>query len=434
MLEMVREYAAEQLRASGGEAAVRERHRDWCLATAEEAEEAIRGPAQRDWLDRLEADHENLRTALSWCLAGEGGRPLGLRLAAALAWFWRLHGHMSEGRRWLRSALTANPDPSSARLKALNGAGLIAYAQGDYADARGLFEEGLVLAVQLNDPRAAGWAHHGLGRAAYGQRDYARAVAAFEASLLCFQETGDRGGSAYSLFFLACMTRDRGDLARAVELVETSRALAEAVGDTWILAFGLYLSGNLAWIDGDHARGVALYRESLALSRDIRATWPIAECLWGLTGLAAARGQPERAARLHGAEQALREAVGAIVLGDVGTYERDIGAARAALGEAQFAGLSAAGRAMAPEDAIAYGLADDVPGRDGRHGLLSQREWDVAALVARGLTNRQIADALVVGVRTAESHVASALAKLGLATRVQLAAWMTAQGRAQPPP
>src|SRR5207249_1653237 len=108
MLEMVREYAAEQLRASGEESALRARQRDWCLAVAQEANADLRGPRQREWLDRLEGEHDNLRAALSWCLSEPGGAAAGVRLAGALAWFWRLHGHMSEGRRWLDAALNAS--------------------------------------------------------------------------------------------------------------------------------------------------------------------------------------------------------------------------------------------------------------------------------------------------------------------------------------
>jgi predicted ATPase/DNA-binding CsgD family transcriptional regulator len=440
VLEMVREYAAEQLAASGEETLLRERHRDWCRALAEEAEPNLRGPGQREWLDRLEADHENLRAALTWCQSGAGGQEHALRVAAALAWFWRLHGHMSEGRRWLGAALASGDQTaSSTRLKALNGAGLIEYAQGDYAAARALFEESLAVAEALHDRPAIGWALHGLGRAAYGQRDDARAVAAFEASLVSFEETGDTGGKAYSYFFSACLARDQGDLARAVELVEASRAVAGETRDTWILSFALYIGGNLAWLRGDLARAVALYREGLSLSRDIRATWPMAECLWGLTGLAAARREPERAARLYGAEQALREAVGAIVLGEPTTYERALAVARAALGERRFAATAAEGRAMPLDRTIAYALGEDEPAvrpsaTAADDGRLTPREREVAALVARGLSNRQIAEQLVVGVRTVESHVASALAKLGLASRAQLAVWATANPFERAPP
>jgi DNA-binding CsgD family transcriptional regulator len=230
------------------------------------------------------------------------------------------------------------------------------------------------------------------------------------------------------------MERERGQLDRAIALHAESLARARKGQDAWILAFVLTMGGNLAWLAGDFQRGVTLYRESLLLSRDIRAKWPIAECLWGLSGLAAAQGQFERAARLYGGERAVREATGAIVLGDVARFERELAVVRAVLGEARFTAAVAEGQAMTLERAVddALGGSEGMSraGDGATHGrgeLLSQREWDVAALVAGGLTNRQIADHLVVGVRTAESHVASALGKLGLKTRAQLASWITAR-------
>jgi ATP/maltotriose-dependent transcriptional regulator MalT len=288
-----------------------------------------------------------------------------------------------------------------------------------------LFEESLSLARRPHDRAAIAWAWHGLGRVAYGQRDAERANAAFEHSLTWFQEAGDVGGSAYSLFFQACLARDGGEHARAIALNEQSLARARAAEDAWILAFALYISANLAWLADDLERGVALYRESLVLAASIRAKWPIAECLWGLAGLAGAQRRAEQAARLHGAERALRETVGAVVLGDVDRYERDLARARAALGEAGFAAAAAEGRAMTLEQAIAYALEGaQTAGRPWAGEPLSRREREVAALIARGLTNRQMAEELVISKQTVDRHVSNILGKLGLATRAQVAAWV----------
>ena len=435
MLEMVREYAAEQLSASGEEEAVAARHCAWCLALAEEAAAKIRGSDQRAWLDQLEAEHDNLRAALGWCLRDASRGELGLRLAGALGWFWRLRGHMTEGRRWLDAALRARAgslDPS--RPGALNGAALLAFGQGDYRRARQLLEESLVVAQAFDDRAAMAWAHHALGRVGFGERDQVRGTVDFERSIALFEELGDAGGISYSLFFWGCLLREAGDRSRAAALHAESLALARQVDDAWLLSFALSINGNQAWIGGEFARAEALYREGLALSRDIGAKWPIAECLWGLAGLAAAQGHTERAARLNGAERATRAAIGAVVLGDLSRFEHDIAAARSAMGEARFEVVTAEGWALALDEAIAYGLSNDdtdvlearTPAArlPGPAGPLTAREREVAALVAHGRTNLAIAHELVISERTVEKHVANMLAKLELTSRAQLAVWV----------
>ena len=435
MLEMVREYALEQLRQSGAEPALRRRHRDWCLAMAEEADARIRTAEQPQLLDRLEAEHDNLRTALAWCQRDPESVAVGLRLAGALAWFWRLRGHISEGRGWLGAALGSNAEGSSeARPRALNGAALLSYALGDYAGARVLLEESLALADELGDGPATAWARHGLGRMAHAEGDYESARVQLELSLTHFDRAGDRAGRAYSVLYLATVARDRCDYDVSLALFREGQALAREAGDSWGLSFGLAFDGDLACLQGQPERAVPLYREAMSLARAIRAKWLVAHCLKGMTGAAGALGLAERAARLYGAERALNEELGTRMPGDQSAYERSLAAARAALGEAPFAAAAVVGRAMTVAEVVAYALADESRPLPVEAPVaasvapLTRREREVAALVARGLTNRQIADHMVVGVRTAESHVASALGKLALSTRSQLASWATTHG------
>jgi non-specific serine/threonine protein kinase len=438
LLELVREYAGEQLQRSGEEPVVRARHRDWFLALAEQADTRLRGPEQRTWLQQLEAEHDNLRAGLTWSLREPGGAAAGLRIAGALAWFWRLHGHIGEGRRWLEAALAVGGEaPAAARTRALNGAGLLAYAQGDYECAQALLTQSLLLARDVKDASLIAWALHGLGRVAYGQGDHGGAVAAFEESLASFTDSGDTGGSAYSIFFLGCLARDRGEYGQAAALYAETLERARDAGDTWIVAFALYVTGNLAWLRGDRRQAEAFHRDALVLARDIGATWAIAECLWGLAGLAGTFGEPDRAARLHGAERALREAVGAVLLGGTAAHEPAMAAARATLGEAAFATAAAEGRTLPLEHIIDYALAGDERPRSvgqvaarqdarsaGAREPLTPREREVARLIARGLSNRQIAGHLAISKLTADRHVSNILGKLGFASRVQVAAWV----------
>lgn len=141
-LETIRQYSWEKLVESKEAAAVRTRHRDWYLALAERAESELHGPQQGVWLERLESEHDNLRAALRWSKTEEGGAEAWLRLAGALHWFWNIRGHASEGRDWLEGALSTKRDTSaSVRARALCGAGILAWRQGDINRASMLLQE-----------------------------------------------------------------------------------------------------------------------------------------------------------------------------------------------------------------------------------------------------------------------------------------------------
>jgi non-specific serine/threonine protein kinase len=442
LLETMREYGWEKLRASGEEVAVRDRHRDWLLALAEEADRRLRGAEQAAWLTRLEREHDNFRAALAWCVGGERDPEAGLRLAGALAWFWRVHGHFSEGRRWLTLVLAPPAGAaSSARPRALNGAGLLTQAQGDDAAATALFEESIRCARALRDASAVAWGLHGLGRVAQGTRDFARATAVLEESLLIFRSRQDTAGCAYSLLHLANVAREHADYARAAALYAETLTAAREVGDTWLLGWTLAHMANLAFLQGAVRRAAELFGEGLVLLAAIRATWGIVECLCGLAGVAGAHGQPERAARLCGAVQGICALLGTSTpyLRDGAAHRRALTATRAALGEGRFDELAAEGHALSLDEVVAYVLTEDGGMARLDHGaarrsasrpavLLTPREQEVAALIARGSTNRQIAATLVITPRTADTHVRNILTKLELHSRAQVAAWATEHG------
>src|SRR5262249_30863246 len=141
------------------------RHLDYFLGLAEAVEPELRGSGQLVWLDRLEAEHDNLRAALEFGMAGDG--EAALRLSATLGWFWWVRGYVAEGRGGLGRTLEAAPGPPAARLKALYGDGWLAHVQRDAQTARRRFEESLAIARALGDRWAEGWVLHHLGRVAY---------------------------------------------------------------------------------------------------------------------------------------------------------------------------------------------------------------------------------------------------------------------------
>jgi non-specific serine/threonine protein kinase len=353
---------------------------------------------------------------------------------------------------------------------ALTDLGRLASDQRDFARAAALHAEALALSRRLGDKAGAASALGNLGAVAFEQRDFARAEALHAEALLLRREVGDKGGIARSLGGLGMVALEQGDHARAEALLEVSLTLRRELGARWAVALTLKVLGLVARARGDYARAVALHQESLALLRAVGDRRGVAEALEGLAGVAAVRGQPNRAARLFGAAAALREAIGA-PLGPVGRAQCEPGraAARDALGGPAFAAASAAGRALSVEGVAEEALSVD-PERPGGPvaptprptaarpaaapavsrpapplGTSSQgagphlahvtpREQEVAALVAQGLTNSQIAHRLVVTVRTAENHVQSLLGKLGLRSRVQLAVWVLSKGLGAEPP
>jgi predicted ATPase len=205
MLETSRDYALERLEISGEAAAVRRRHADYYLALAEAAEPQLGGPQQVTWLNRLEVEHDNLRAALAWSKATEGGAELGLRLAAAVFGFWWKRGHMLEGRHWLQELL-AQPEaakPTVARARALRVAGSLVAMQDDGKQATALYEESLALSRNLSDQHGIAVSLHLLGELALGQGDQERGVALSEQALALLRDLGDRQGMAWVLDDLA---------------------------------------------------------------------------------------------------------------------------------------------------------------------------------------------------------------------------------------
>ena len=181
----------------------------------EEARPELQGPRQAEWFDRLEAEHDNLRAALSWSLE-RGDAETTLQMKAELWWFWYKRGHLSEGRRWLEAALENSMAPISARAEALNGAGVLARNQSDYERAREWLEESLLLRRELGDVTGTADVLVNLGTVALDRGDYPRARALFDESLSLRRESGDRWGTALALNNLGATAQAQGNLAEAL--------------------------------------------------------------------------------------------------------------------------------------------------------------------------------------------------------------------------
>ena len=342
LLETVRQYAGEKLAEGGEDAAARDRHVEWYVGLVQAAAEAFRGPREPEWLSRLEQEHENLRAALSWSLSQGTGAPA-LRLAAGLARFWEMRGHIGEGKRWLEQALAAGGAPPSLRAMGLRGAGVLAYMQGDYATARALVEHSLVLYRELGDGYGIADAQGNLGRTALRHGDYAGARAFLEASLALHAELGHTPGIANVQFTLGVILLRQGDYAAARARFETSLALNRELGNVEGIANALEELATVVGEQGDDGRQAALLDESLALYRRLGDRSGIASVL-GHRGTGAwTRGEYDRAQALLEESLALYREVGdrrgvARLLGNQslvalsqGDYERAVALCRESL-------------------------------------------------------------------------------------------------------
>jgi predicted ATPase/DNA-binding SARP family transcriptional activator/DNA-binding CsgD family transcriptional regulator len=436
LLEPVRQYARAKLEESGEAEAIRRRHATFFLALAEEAEPELKGADQETWLERLEAEHDNLRAALSWTME-QGEAELGLRLSTALVEFWHLHVHHSEAQQWLEGALAEEGASPSVRMKALERAGFLAWEQGDYERAVALGEEALTLARRLGDEAVAASALLNLGGVAMSQMEVGRASALLEEAVALRRASGDDWGLAHALFTLGMVAIVRRDHARAMTLHEESLALARKMRDEVGIVRALGQGALTALVRGDLRRVDELNKATLELSRRLGIGHYAVSCLNTFGASAALQGHSVRAVRLWAAEESLREAIGIPHMpAELSFFGPYVDVVRTQLGEAEWERAWREGQRMSMEEAIEYALAqgeeptqttaptEEGPSISTQTTALTRREVEVAALVAQGLTNRLIATELSISEHTVANHVAKILRKLGLDSRSQITAWV----------
>jgi DNA-binding CsgD family transcriptional regulator len=430
LLETIHQYGQERLAERGEAESVRRRHVAYYLTLVEAAMPELSGPQQVVWLNRLDAEHDNLRAALSWSL--EGGQPeVAARLCGELGAFWFVRGHLREGTRWLDTALGATEDLlGPVRAKALTWAGALRFLQRDHIRARAELEESLSLWQNLGDQYWIASVLNILGSSVLAQGGVQEATQLYEAGLAAAQGSRDKSIIGLSLYSLGKLALDQGDYPRAASLSERSLALFREVGDLRRVTLSLMNLARVAVHRAELDHALELYREVLQIGETVGANAKIADGLEGVASVACTQGQPVRTARLFGAAASMRDAIGVPVSTDYGAvYGRSLEAVRASLDEKTFAAAWAEGRAMNPEQAIRYALADGQPAvrelttLGEQAPILTARQRQVAALVAHGLTNREIAAELAIAEGTAATHVGHILSKLGLRSRTQLAAW-----------
>jgi non-specific serine/threonine protein kinase len=380
-------------------------------------------------------EHDNLRAAYEWTMTEPGGRQEGLRLAGALYYFWLAMGHWSEGHAWLEEGLTSDGDVApSIRAKTA----LFRWRAGKDERAIALAEEGLAICKEVGDREFGALCLLCLSYVASNRADYERAKRFAEESLSLCAGLENKYYTCLALIDLGELARLQGDYDQAIALHEKDLAMSRERGYPVRSASALRHLGMDHLRRGAHGRAAEHFKQSLALCEEVRNRWVPMECLNGLGGLACVAQQYERAARLFGAANQLRDALGyRSKPADQECYDHHTATTRAGLGEAAFAAAWAEGQAMTLDQAIDYALASSgsvEPAQPRRRTarpdgeVLTSREREVAALVAHRQTNRQIATTLVISERTADAHVQNILNKLGFNARAQIASWTTERG------
>ncbi|SEK75652.1 ATP-binding protein [Rhodococcus maanshanensis] len=439
LLETLRAYGSEKLRESGDRDTLHRRHRDWYARLAHEAEAEWIGPNQVTWIGRLEREKSNLREALQFSLTpGEAEADVSLRMVNSLYLYWICRGQISEGRRWVDRALAVSGDRRTAdRVLALFGGSVLTGMQQEFATATGLVDECRTLADELGDPMLLATAGYATGFQALFSGDLKGARRSFEDALQTSGPTGELQRAIGCLLGLAVASGLLGDEARSVACYEQVFAITAPRGESYYRAYALWGLGLATLHQGDRTRAAAQLAQALRLVRRVNdpiiATW----CLEAMGWIAAVEDAPERAAVLLGAATALAKAEGGITvtLPNLLSHHAECKQrARAALGERDFEEARRRGRGMDFREAIGYALGERRPAGPAaveEPVSLTRREMQVAELVAQGLTNRAIAEELVISPRTAQGHVERVLAKLAFTSRTQIAAWYLERTREQ---
>lgn len=418
MLETVREFAAEHLRATGQADSVHAAH---AAAFRRRADGLARPPLWpgRAGLDLLESEHDNFRAALDWCRDHDPSA--GLRLANRLTAFWSARGHFSEGRRRLGELLDLVPADDPGSIEGMNGAAWLATDQGDVDTANALLNRSVTRARSVADTVGEGTALFFRGRCRLISRDITGGAADVARAMALQAAAGDAAGRAAALWFAALphLMVDH-DISIAADLLERSAELAQAFDVPAVAARSWMLLGVARVELGDLAGARAVLLQAAPALLDIGDQFAIPGVLSALAGLAAKTGRPEAALKLAGAAAEYEETHRTHRPVALRVFLTKWLAAADRLPRA--AELFAAGRQLSVDAALALAFEQRAASELSKAGALTPREVQVAALVARGLSNREVAAKLYLSVRTVEVHVDHVLTKLGLRSRTQLAA------------
>jgi predicted ATPase/DNA-binding CsgD family transcriptional regulator len=421
MPDTIHEYAIEKLQLNDRTDARRRHARhflDWCVRAAV----GLRGPKQDAWLRTMDEEQANLRLALDWNLAEEPDDAL--RLSAGMYGYWAMRHRFVEGLGWLDQALDVKGSNIAARTSALLARARLRWRRGEYTLARIDAEESALLSRKLGLDLELTGALTNLGLLSMGDGDWSAAERLHREALDVAERLGDRSRIASSLNNLGLVEAARGEHESARTRLERSLAELLSLGDRFQAGVTLDSLGRVNLNLKAHAASRGYWLEALAIAAEFEDLPGVADCIEGLALLAVVDGDPGRAVRLVSAAKGFRDESGDKSAPDwVDQVEKGLAAARGSLGHQAAETAWRQGAAWSLEEAVRQ--ASGATARPVGDGLspLTARERQVAALVADGLTNPEIAKRLRMAGRTADAHVEHIRNKLGLRSRAQIAIW-----------
>jgi tetratricopeptide (TPR) repeat protein len=312
-LETIYQYSQERLAESKERNEFLHKHVAYFLKMAEDSYAELWGPKQADTLDHLEAELNNLRSALGWLEHEPGCEDMLLRMSGALWRFWEIRGYINEGRSWLERALSRNPDaPAYLRANGLRGAGNLARSQGDYEQAKTMHEQSLSLFRELGDDYKLGVAREidVLGEIAKFLGDYPKSVDLHKESLALRYEIGDKEGIAVSIGQLGIIARDQGHYQQAREQLQESLDLSRELEDKMLTALALNNLGLVAYLQCEYEHASGIFAEALSIYRELDAKLDISNTLQDLGNVAKDQGDFKRAGAIYNECLALKQELG----------------------------------------------------------------------------------------------------------------------------
>jgi predicted ATPase/DNA-binding CsgD family transcriptional regulator len=435
LLETLREYGRDRLAETAESTRMQLAHLQYFQQLAEQSFEQWCGSQQAVWLARLRAEHANLRSAFDRCI--ESGRSeQACTFAAALQWFWIAGGNLGEGRLWLGQALAASSagEPCYARANAMWVDAYLALLRGELASARARLDESEDLASAIDAPALFGYIAQLRGMAALFAGELPGARTYYERALASHEERNDNAGALAMLFQFAVVCLFTGEHDKATALCEESLQLSARFGERWATSYASWALGVNTWSQGDCAGAADLAREGLRVTLEFGDHLGVVHMIELLAWVSASDGRYAESARLLGAARAIWDNLGTSMQA-FGVYLHNCEIAtearlREALGAPEAEALIAEGALLSIDQVSAalIGTAEaDISSALAPESPLTAREMEVAQLVARGLTNREIAAELVLSSRTIDSHVQHILTKLDFNSRSQIAGWFVSR-------
>jgi predicted ATPase/DNA-binding CsgD family transcriptional regulator len=422
LLEPVRQCAEARLVDRGLLDVTRRRHAEHYLGVALRSEAQLRSTEAGTVLAQLEEEDDNFRVALRW--ARDQPDDLGLRLCTALAPAWAIRGRANEGRAWLDEMLRRRGQSVDLGLRAsgLARASRLAWRQRDYSSTRALLDESLAIERKLDDPLGVARRLRGLALVAIAQGDLDEARGLCEESVSLFRRHGDQYGLGLALAFLGMAHQLAGDgdraepcVREALELNRSTGSITSSIYSLGGMSFGAIAAGDIAGLRAHTAEVVGLLRKLGGKYEDPGWLW------WTGVALASGEGRYRSALRLAGAAESVARRDGLQLHEQLRRHVQPwLDRALAAVGPAEGDELGVEGARLSSDQLMDEALRE--ADRD-RNGPLSSREQEIADLVGSGLTNREIAERLIISPRTVESHVEHIKAKLGFARRARIVAW-----------